>query len=96
MARFRIFRRNRGVDGCQSRWSSVFCGIMCIEGACDGLLSRMANDVIICIVGYWELFQVVRCADCVVTWTNFNFVCVLVLNREDGNMSGGIMSVVTM
>jgi len=59
-----------------------FCGMMYIEGALDGLWSRLASDVIVCIVDYWELFQVVLCADCVVIWTNYNFICILVLTIQ--------------
>jgi len=52
---------------------------MYIEGTCDGLGSRLASDVIVCIVDYWKLFQVVLCAGYAVIWTNYNLVCILVL-----------------
>ena len=55
-----------------------FCGMMYIEGAYDGLWSRLASDVISCIVNYWELLQVVLCADCAVRWRNHNFICIFV------------------
>jgi len=34
VARVRVVRRNRGVDGCQSRWSSVFYRLFFRWGVC--------------------------------------------------------------